>query len=165
VIKSKVHVPGGLANGNVHHDVIKSEDASRHTSPEANRSAQAGPSKLEEIQTAEQQRQIAMASESEPFPWEPSIAFNKPIDIVGKSLGDFLFFNVVDHGNLAEIQARGVQFEIEAKLGTLISRETNDRLDFPLQGECVLLPGSKMAFKSSMTEVCYSVSLSFAGRC
>ena len=89
-----------------------------------------------------------------PFPWEPSIENQKPMDVFSKAVGDFLFFNVLTNGNMEEIRSRGVQFEIEAKLGTIIDKSTNDRIYLPVRvGECVMGDGARIVFRSSMTEV------------
>ena len=88
------------------------------------------------------------------FPWEPSIENQKPIDVFSKSVGDFIFFNVLTNGNMEEIRSRGVQLEIEAKLGTIIDKSTNDRIYLPVKaGECVMAEEARIAFRSSMTEV------------
>ena len=93
-----------------------------------------------------------------PFPWEPSIENQKPMDMFSKAVGDFLFFNVLTNGNIEEIRSRGVQFEIEAKLGTIIDKSTNDRIYLPVRvGECVMGDEARIAFRSSMTEVSFSI--------
>lgn len=68
-------------------------------------------------------------------------------------MADFLFVNVVSNPNMIEIQGLGVQFEIEAKLGQLISKDTNQRMDLPVATECLLQDNNRVTFKSSMTEV------------
>jgi hypothetical protein len=76
-------------------------------------------------------------------------------------VADFLFLNVINTPDMREISSRGIQFEIEAKLGTLIDRDTNQRVDRGIASECVLMDNSRVAFKSSMTEVSVSASSSF----
>lgn len=88
------------------------------------------------------------------FPWEPSVDNQKPIDLFSKAIGDFIFFNVLSNRNLEEIRSRNVQFEIEAKLGIIIDKATNDRIVLPVRaGECVMSDEARIAFRSSMTEV------------
>lgn len=94
--------------------------------------------------------------EGQPFPWEASIEGTKPIETVSKATADFIFMQVMNNPNIEEIRSRGVQFEIEAKLGIIIDRATNDRLQFstPISiGECVMQEGARISFRSSMTEV------------
>ena len=89
-----------------------------------------------------------------PFPWEPSIGNETPKNIVSREVADFLGIHVLQFPQIEEVQSRGAQFEIEAKLGTIIDKQTNDRIFFPeiRAGECVL-SGNRVAFRSSMTEV------------
>ena len=68
-------------------------------------------------------------------------------------MADFIFIHVVNNPDIKEIASRGIQFEIEAKLGTLIDKDTNFRVDRLLDTECVLHDTGRVAFKSSMTEV------------
>jgi hypothetical protein len=86
--------------------------------------------------------------------WEPSITGVKPYEEVSKTVADFLFLNVVNSGEMGEIMSRGIKFEIEAKLGTLIDKSTNHRVDRLLESEAILADNGRTAFRSSMTEVC-----------
>lgn len=86
-------------------------------------------------------------------PWEESVTGAKPYEEISRKVADFLFVNVVGNPNMIEIQGLGVQFEIEAKLGTLISKDTNQRIDLPVATECLLQDTGRVTFKSSMTEV------------
>jgi polynucleotide 5'-triphosphatase len=86
--------------------------------------------------------------------WEQSIMGNKPFDMMTKLVADFLYTNVVSRSDLGELGSRGVEIEIEAKLGQLIDRETNDRYHLPVLSECILNGNARVGFKSSMTEVC-----------
>jgi hypothetical protein len=55
---------------------------------------------------------------------------------------------------MGEIQSRGVKFEIEAKFGMLIDKNTQQRVELPVQSECVLTEGGNwLGFRSSMTEL------------
>ncbi|KAI0599109.1 CYTH-like domain-containing protein [Biscogniauxia sp. FL1348] len=152
----KQHAPApsgtGPVNGNQHHDAassVKSEHVSRHTSPETARS-------VSNLKTEEPNHSVAKDGpmfDGRAFPWEPSIENSKPLDVVSRSVGDFLVANVLNSPHMGEIQARGVQFEIEAKLGTIIDKHTNDRLYLPVRaGECILGEEARVAFRSSMTE-------------
>ncbi|OLN96935.1 mRNA-capping enzyme subunit beta [Colletotrichum chlorophyti] len=118
----------------------KQDSKSRHTSPEAARST-APPV------------QEPPKSESLLGPWEESILGTRPYEELSKTIADFLFQNVVLHPDSGEILGRGVQFEIEAKMGQLIDRDTNSRVERAIGTECVLHDTGRLAFKSSMTEV------------
>jgi hypothetical protein len=86
-------------------------------------------------------------------PWEPSITGLKPYEELSRQVADFLFVNVLKTPDMGEITSRGIQFEVEAKLGTLIDRDTNHRISRGVASECVLSDNNRVAFKSSMTEV------------
>ncbi|KAI0106817.1 mRNA triphosphatase CET1 [Daldinia grandis] len=142
----------GLANGNNQHDAgghVKSEHISRHASPETVRSV-AGVKTEEPIPTIAKD---PFTFNGQPFPWEPSIGNETPKNIVCREVADFLGINVLQFPHLEEIHSRGAVFEIEAKLGTIIDKMTNDRIYFPgiRAGECVL-DSTRVAFRSSMTE-------------
>jgi hypothetical protein len=92
-------------------------------------------------------------------PWEPSISDTTPVNDITKVIADFLFLEVVNRNDWGELQSRGVQVEIEAKLGQLIDKDTNQRYWLPVASECVLAPTSRVSFRSSMTEVRFRVSL------
>ena len=85
-------------------------------------------------------------------PWEWSIIKTRPPDPTIKAVADWLFINAVSRSDFGELNSRGVEIEIEAKLGQLIDRETNHRFEMPVRTECVLI-NSGVAFRSSMTEV------------
>lgn len=136
-----------------HHEpsvITKAEHVSRHTSPETARSTTVAREEPGQVAAKE-----ASTFGGQPFPWEPTIEASKPIDVISRSTADFFVYNVLQGPNPAELRARGAQFEIEAKLGTLIDKSTNDRVELRIQaGECVIGEGSRIAFRSSMTEVC-----------
>ncbi|EKD13300.1 uncharacterized protein L3040_005085 [Drepanopeziza brunnea f. sp. 'multigermtubi'] len=85
-------------------------------------------------------------------PWEHSITGVKPVEQITKLVADYLYVNVVSRKDLNELASRGVEIEIEAKLGHIIDRETNERYRLPVSSECVLLDNGRVGFKSSMTE-------------
>lgn len=72
---------------------------------------------------------------------------------MSKIVADFMFRNVVNGPDMQEIASRGIEIEIEAKLGTLIDKDTNQRVDRFLDSECVLADTNRVAFKSRMNEV------------
>ena len=89
-------------------------------------------------------------------PWEKSITGSPPIDQTTKKIADFLFTTVVSRSDLGELSSRGVEIEIEAKLGHLIDKQTNVRFEpnVRIETECVLAENSNLiAFRSSMTDV------------
>ncbi|KAI1424942.1 CYTH-like domain-containing protein [Xylaria sp. FL1777] len=145
--------PSSTASANGAHPesgpITRAEHVSRHTSPETARST---------TLAREDSSQVAPKGSSstfggQPFPWEPTIESSKPIDVISRSIADFFVFNVLQGPNPAELRSRGAQFEIEAKLGTIIDKSTNDRVELRIQaGECVIGEGARIAFRSSMTE-------------
>lgn len=88
-------------------------------------------------------------------PWERSINNNKPQEQITKIVADWLFYKVVSRDDVGELASRGVEIEIEAKLGQLIDKETNHRYELPVQTECILSNTERIGFRSSMTEVCH----------
>lgn len=86
-------------------------------------------------------------------PWEESIIGIKPIEQMTKLVADFLYGNVVSRNDFGELSSRGIEVEIEAKLGQLVDKDTNDRIRLPIRSECVLME-SRSNFRSTMTEVC-----------
>ena len=94
-------------------------------------------------------------------PWEPTILNIWPHDEVARVISDFLFHEVVNRDDVGAGPAgggpgQGAVLEIEAKIGQLIDRNTNDRLRLPVMTECVVSkddPNVRINFKSSMTEV------------
>ena len=94
-------------------------------------------------------------------PWEPSILNIIPSEEVTRVLSDFLFTEVVMRDDVGVAlagggKAQGAVLEIEAKLGQLIDKNTNERIRIPVMSECVVCradPSIRIAFKSSMTEV------------
>ena len=102
-------------------------------------------------------------------PWEPSFLNIIPADEIVRILSDALFQNVVIRDDVGIAPAGGgtgggAVLEIEAKIGQLIDKNTNDRLRLPVLNECVVSqsdPNIKMVFKSSMTEVSPSLRALF----
>ncbi|KXJ86858.1 CYTH-like domain-containing protein [Microdochium bolleyi] len=140
-------------NGDGHQSAApQARQTSRHPSPEA---ARAPAPKAEDAAAASGGKEASRMFEGQPFPWENSIEGTKPIETASKMVADFIFMQVMNNPNIEEIRSRGIPFEIEAKLGTIIDRQTNDRLHFPtpvLAGECILQEGARVAFRSSMTD-------------
>ena len=87
-------------------------------------------------------------------PWEKSIIGTKPYDAMAKAVADWLYHHVVDRQDIGELTSRGVEVEIEAKLGQLFDRDTGVRYQLPIMTEVVLPEINRIQFKSSMTEVC-----------
>jgi polynucleotide 5'-triphosphatase len=86
-------------------------------------------------------------------PWEWSITGHKVSQEMTKLVADFIYLNVLNRGDLGELASRGVEIEIEAKLGQLINKETNERYELPVKSECILADSARVGFRSSMTEV------------
>lgn len=90
-------------------------------------------------------------------PWKP---FNDtfPHEELSREIANFLFMHVVSNDAFDTINAGGSPspngaLEIEAKLGTLIDRSSNMRVNLPVRTETVLADGYDVAFESTMTEV------------
>lgn len=98
-------------------------------------------------------------------PWEPSITNVTPYEEVTRVISDFLFLEVVERKDIGTNAVgtdpvQGAQLEVEAKLGQLIDKNTNERVRLPILTECVFNKDDsnwRAAFKSSMTEVRHSV--------
>ena len=110
-----------------------------------------------QLQTPRQEAGVAPAATNHDDllgPWEPSISDTTPVNDLTKAIADFLYLEVVNRNDWGELESRGVAVEIEAKLGQLIDKETNQRYWLPVLSECVLAPSNRISFRSSMTEVC-----------
>lgn len=94
-------------------------------------------------------------------PWEPSILNVIPSEELVKMVSDFLFREVVTRddvgvGPAGGLATQGAVLEIEAKIGQLVSKDTNDRLRMAAITECIVSqadPSLRYTFQSSMTEV------------
>ena len=98
-------------------------------------------------------------SESVLGPWEYNLRNLLLNEELTKTIADFLYTEVVSRTDVgvgaAGGSGSGAVLEVEAKLGQLIDRNTNDRLRLPVMTECVVSkndPNLRLAFKSSMTE-------------
>jgi hypothetical protein len=91
--------------------------------------------------------------------WEPTFTNVIPSEELTRSVMDFLFKQVVMREDADGPSASGTAvLEVEAKIGQLIDRNTNERIRLPVTTECVVSPHDpsiKLAFKSSMTVVCF----------
>ena len=110
--------------------------------------------------------QPALANNGPLGPWEPSILNIIPSEELTRVISDWLFEHVVLREDVGVGPAggaadQGAVLEIEAKIGQLMDKNTNDRIRIPVLNECVVShadPNLKIAFKSSMTEVSQSLS-------
>ena len=77
-----------------------------------------------------------------------------PPNPITKQIADFLYVTVIDRNDWNQLLSHKIQIEVEAKLGTLIDKGTNQRLELPIASEAVLTHGmvSKVAFRSEMVE-------------
>lgn len=142
--KRKPHSKPSPVNGRP--PAIKQQ--SRHASPEASRS-QPPPAGPPPPAISEPHAEITAIL----GPWEPTIANLKPLDEINKAVADFLFINVINNPDSSEIASQGIEYEIEAKLGKIIDRDTNERVSPMVTTECVLDDRGRFGFQSSMTEV------------
>ncbi|KAI1840077.1 hypothetical protein JX266_013727 [Neoarthrinium moseri] len=123
---------------------IKSEHASRHASPEAARRPE------DAYPTIGHDNRAWKLLDGRPFPLEP-VCLNAPLDHVAKSIADWLYVNIMHSEHFHQVQSRQIQWEIEAKFGTIIDRQTNHRVHYPVNGECIMTEEANIAFRSSMT--------------
>lgn len=122
------------------------DPVSRHSSLEASKPRP--PNKPQDTLPAEPTPAAVLG------PWEPSLTGIKPSEEMSKNVADFLFIHVVNNEDSRTIAANpDIQFEIEAKLGRLIDRDTNHRIQPRLATESILDDSWRVAFKSTMTEV------------
>lgn len=93
-------------------------------------------------------------------PWEPTITNVIPAEELTRGVMDYLIQTVVQMNGVAfgpaggSTTGRGALVEIEAKIGQIIDKDTNDRLRLPVMTECMLSrtdPNLRTAFRSSMT--------------
>ncbi|KAI9782547.1 MAG: mRNA-capping enzyme subunit beta [Peltula sp. TS41687] len=100
--------------------------------------------------------------------WEPSITNLFPYEEVTRVIMDFLFHEVVDRKDVGPNTAlQGAELEIEAKLGQLVDKNTNERIRLPILTECVIdknNPNWRTVFKSSMTEAQHRVLNQFLNK-
>ncbi|OIW22704.1 mRNA triphosphatase CET1 [Coniochaeta ligniaria NRRL 30616] len=156
VLRKHAHNVGTQANGKIG-SFSKPELASRQTSPEEKRSiapsqpppgANSAPAPV-----GPPPPPYEIPNKDGPLgPWESCITGTPPFDEVSNVVADFLFMKVVKNEDMGEIMSRNVQFEIEAKMGTLISKDTNERVSLPVLTECVLVDNGRVAFQSNMSE-------------
>ncbi|KAL8946531.1 MAG: hypothetical protein Q9222_007083 [Ikaeria aurantiellina] len=90
--------------------------------------------------------------------WEPSITNVIPAEELTREISNYLFgivqMNGVNFGPAGETSSSGANVEIEAKIGQIIDKNTNDRIRIPVLTECLLShsdPNLRTAFRSSMT--------------
>ncbi|KAF8253817.1 mRNA triphosphatase CET1 [Wilcoxina mikolae CBS 423.85] len=91
-------------------------------------------------------------------PWEPTIVNSEPYEEVSRQVADFLYHNVVMQNDPALVNGGpdGPIIEIEAKIGHLVDKNTNDRLKLPVRTETVFDhndPSWRVQFRSSMTDM------------
>ncbi|KAJ2905896.1 hypothetical protein MKZ38_003904 [Zalerion maritima] len=84
------------------------------------------------------------------YQWDTCLDSSPPaISGLTKAVADFFFSHVVMNQYAGEIRAHKIQFEIEAKLGTVIDKNTDNRVALPVISECAL--DGPYAFRSSIT--------------
>ncbi|CCC14178.1 hypothetical protein SMACR_08622 [Sordaria macrospora] len=156
VLYKPVHAPG--------HAPVQINGHSRHPSPEEKRSV---PRAHEPVPRAHEirpnERSATPGAQGPPpeaqakwgplGPWESSITGDLPQDSMAKVMADFFFHYIVQNENMGEIQSRGIQFEIEAKFGEIIDRNTNQRIDLGVLSATILKEDDYVyPFRSIMTD-------------
>ena len=88
-------------------------------------------------------------------PWEPSITNHAPFRDITRQVADFLFEQVFLRPDTNTPPSQpGPKLEIEAKLGRIIDRATNQRLALPISSECILdasSPALNIRFEAGVT--------------
>ncbi|KAL8663525.1 MAG: hypothetical protein Q9202_003835 [Teloschistes flavicans] len=92
--------------------------------------------------------------------WEPSITNVEFVEELTREISHYLFttvvqMNGVQFGPAGGTASHGAIVEVEAKIGQIIDRNTNDRIRIPVSTECMLSrtdPNLRTVFRSSMTE-------------
>ncbi|KAF1814375.1 mRNA triphosphatase CET1 [Eremomyces bilateralis CBS 781.70] len=86
---------------------------------------------------------------------EPTVTNFEPYNEFDRKIADFLFDTVVAGPDLGHPSAGGPRavFEIEAKIGTLVSRDDGGRIALPVQSETILVPGVSTRFESTMSKL------------
>ena len=90
-----------------------------------------------------------------PTGWEPSINNILPSEEISRTIADFLFQEVVQRKEIPMGPTATGKLEVEAKIGQIVNRDTNDRLRLPILTESILArndPSVRSVFRSSMTE-------------
>lgn len=97
--------------------------------------------------------------------WEPTINNVIPAEELTREIMNYLYGTVVQMNGVVfgpaggSTSSRGAVVEIEAKIGQIIDKNTNDRLRLPVMTECLLSrtdPNLRTAFRSSMTAAQHS---------
>ena len=138
-----VRKPGqhGSVNGRV--EAPPEHRVSRQTSPETVQAAPRAPALPSE-------GDLTLAQLGS---WEECLTGQRPSEAIPRAVADFLYLRVIHEQDIAEIASRGAHFEIEAKLGTLVDRDTNQRIVLPVSTECIISDTARVTFRSSMTGV------------
>ena len=92
-------------------------------------------------------------------PWEVSVTETIPADRLLHQVAEFLYITMLSNPNLGAGDARNGALEIEAKVGTLVDKNNNERLNLPITTPCALHEGfskSHVRFESFITEVSIS---------
>lgn len=90
------------------------------------------------------------------MPWELSLKNEIPADRLLHQIATFLYVAMLSDPELGAGDARNGSLEIEAKIGTLVDKTTDERLSLPVTTPCVLDEGfskNRVRFESFMTEV------------
>lgn len=91
-------------------------------------------------------------------PYEETFDNTCPSDEVARYVCDFLFrcimqYNTLEAGQTGSVPSPHGQLEIEAKIGTLIDRNTDLRMMLPVRTEAILAETHDVSFVSNMTTV------------
>lgn len=92
-------------------------------------------------------------------PWELSVTGTLPADHLMHHVAEFLYITMLSHPDLGAGGSKDGALEIEAKVGTLVDKNENDRLKLPVTTPCALHEGfskSHVRFESFITEVGHS---------
>ena len=93
-------------------------------------------------------------------PWEPTITNVAPFRDITRQVADFLFEQVYMRADVNTPDSQpGPKLEIEAKLGRIVDRNTNQRLALPVLSECIIddrNPTLNIRFESGISDSDFS---------
>ena len=90
------------------------------------------------------------------MPWEPTFTDVAPSDELLREVANYLYIEMLRRPDLGAGDTKVGSIEIEAKIGTLVNRGSNDRIRLPVTTMTVLTRdySRDLRFESFMTEVC-----------
>ncbi|KAL5622076.1 hypothetical protein BROUX41_006021 [Berkeleyomyces rouxiae] len=134
---------------------------SNSSNPAAATGRHASPDNARNPPSTTSQPQSTAAAATAPAPsapavfikgWEPCMTGQKPLAEMPRAVADWIFLNVIQSTEGQEAVRNGGSIEVEAKLGVLIDKDTNERVQPFVATECLLQDNPRITFRSAMTE-------------